>query len=143
MAVPRYDEAADDFSEQRHAADDDQRLPPRIRHNVTKVFAPCLCAKVTMGASLPNCCKGYPAYPSAHRFVLAKIPTDDGVAFDTQTGQLCRTWDWKPVGRHAEPDKTGTTPQLSIGEFAPACRFTKNIHLETQQQLSPKIVQTD
>jgi hypothetical protein len=55
-----------------------------------------------------------------HRFVLTRY--DGGVAFDTQTGQICRTWDWQPVGKSAKLDlQTGLAPQRSFGEFAPTC----------------------
>lgn len=55
-----------------------------------------------------------------HRFVLTKF--DGGVAFDTQTGQICRTWDWQPGGKpeKANPE-TGWRPQRTFGEFAPTC----------------------
>jgi hypothetical protein len=56
-----------------------------------------------------------------HRFVLTKYPENSGVAFDTQTGQICRTWDWQPVGREAVTDENGRLTQRSIGEFAPTC----------------------
>ena len=57
-----------------------------------------------------------------HRFVLTR--TDEGVAFDTQTGQLCRTWDWKPVAKPSKPDpESGAVPQRSFGEFAPTCLY--------------------
>jgi len=59
---------------------------------------------------------------AAHRFVLTKF--DGGVAFDTQTGQICRTWDWLPVGGHPKANaETGTTPQIAFGEYAPTCLF--------------------
>ena len=55
-----------------------------------------------------------------HRFILTRF--DGGVAFDTQTGQICRTWDWRPSGKVAKPDpETGWTPQRTFGEFAPTC----------------------
>jgi hypothetical protein len=55
-----------------------------------------------------------------HRFVLTRA--DPGAAFDTQTGQLCRTWDWKMSGRAQEPDKeTGQLLQRSVGELTPTC----------------------
>ena len=55
-----------------------------------------------------------------HRFVLTKF--NGGVAFDTQTGQICRTWDWESGGEPAKSDpKTGFTPQRVFGEFAPTC----------------------
>lgn len=54
-----------------------------------------------------------------HRFVLTRISAD--VAFDTQTGQICRTWDWQPI-QAAKPDPvTGTQPQTKLGQFAPTC----------------------
>lgn len=49
-----------------------------------------------------------------HRFQLTKFA--GGVAFDTQTGQICRTWDWEPSGK---PSDTGA--QRSFGEYAPTC----------------------
>lgn len=55
-----------------------------------------------------------------HRFVLTRLNPD--VAFDTQTGQICRTWDWQPLGKAATPDATtGMTPQRQFGEFTPTC----------------------
>lgn len=53
-----------------------------------------------------------------HRFVLTKF--NPGVAFDSQTGQLCKTWDWRLSGE-ATSDKEGFTPQRSLGEFSPTC----------------------
>ena len=62
------------------------------------------------------------AKPPLHRFVFTRFPTDAGVAFDTQTGQICKTWLWFPSGPAAKPDpENGTTPQRVIGEFAPTC----------------------
>lgn len=55
----------------------------------------------------------------AHRFMLTKF--DGGVAFDTQTGQICRTWNWHLMGKPAQADATGTMPQRSLGEYAPTC----------------------
>ena len=53
-----------------------------------------------------------------HRF----IPTHDlGLAFDTQTGQLCKTWDWQPLAPEVKPDKEGKIPQRTYGEFTPTC----------------------
>lgn len=55
-----------------------------------------------------------------HRFVLTKY--DGGVGFDTQTGQICRTWDWQPGGKPSKLDpESGTVPQRAFGEFAPTC----------------------
>jgi hypothetical protein len=55
-----------------------------------------------------------------HRFVLTR--NDFDVAFDTQTGQLCRTWGWVPLGKPAKPDpETGNSPQRQFGEMTPTC----------------------
>ncbi len=54
-----------------------------------------------------------------HRFVLMR--TDGNVAFDTQTGQICRSWEWAPLGKPAKPDAEGNTPQRQFGELAPTC----------------------
>jgi hypothetical protein len=55
-----------------------------------------------------------------HRFVLTR--TDYDVAFDTQTGQICRTWAWQPLGKPAKPDpESGNAPQRKFGEYAPTC----------------------
>ena len=54
-----------------------------------------------------------------HRFVLTRA---EDVAFDTQTGQICRTWTWQPVGKAPAPDPvTGGAPSRKFGEFAPLC----------------------
>jgi hypothetical protein len=56
----------------------------------------------------------------AHRFVLVEHHTD--VAFDTLTGQLCRTWDWSLTGATNKPDPvTGNFPQRAPGELTPTC----------------------
>jgi hypothetical protein len=63
--------------------------------------------------------KREPATP-IHRFVIMNFGAD--VGFDSQTGQICRTWDWQPLGKAAKPDaETGTAPQRKFGEFAPTC----------------------
>jgi hypothetical protein len=55
-----------------------------------------------------------------HRFVITR--SDYNVAFDTQTGQLCRTWGWEPLGKSPKPDpETGGAPQRQVGEFTPTC----------------------
>src|SRR5882762_253157 len=54
-----------------------------------------------------------------HRFVLTRY--DAGAAFDTQTGQLCRTWDWTVVGKPTRSDESGIVPQRSVGELTPTC----------------------
>jgi len=55
----------------------------------------------------------------AHRFVLTKL--SGGVAFDTQTGQICRTWDWAPGGKPPKPNDNGVVLQQSFGDLAPTC----------------------
>jgi hypothetical protein len=57
--------------------------------------------------------------PSAHRFQQSKSDMD--LAFDQQTGQLCKTWDWYPATGAAKPLSSGMTPQRQHGEFAPLC----------------------
>lgn len=55
-----------------------------------------------------------------HRFAMTRY--DGGVAFDTQTGQICKTWGWQPTGKAAAVDPiSGMTPQRAFGEFAPTC----------------------
>jgi hypothetical protein len=57
---------------------------------------------------------------AVHRFVQTKF--DGGVAFDSQTGQICRTWDWSPIAKPAKSDAdTGLVPQRAFGEYAPTC----------------------
>ncbi len=53
-----------------------------------------------------------------HRFVITR---DIDLAFDTQTGQLCRTWDWSPVAPPAKANTEGATPQRVPGELTPTC----------------------
>lgn len=54
-----------------------------------------------------------------HRFVQNTYNPD--VAFDTQTGQICKTWTWEPMVK-AKPDPvTGSVPQSSLGQFSPTC----------------------
>ena len=65
--------------------------------------------------------KAVAAKAPLHRFILARFPADDGVAFDTQTGQICRTWEWAPASKAATPTTEGITPQRSVGEFTPTC----------------------
>src|SRR5271163_439017 len=58
-----------------------------------------------------------------HRFVLTRLP-DEGVAFDTKTGQICKTWAWSPGGKAPDPGPTsGNFPQRMVGEFAPTCLY--------------------
>ena len=57
--------------------------------------------------------------PGLHRFVLTR---NTDIAFDSQTGQICKTWDWSPSGKEPTPDPlTGRMPQRMAGEFAPTC----------------------
>jgi hypothetical protein len=79
-----------------------------------------------LGCKLPNtkaaASKPAAQKPPPHRFVLTRFPTDNGVAFDTQTGQICKTCAWSPVGAGPNPDPvSGSTPQRMVGEFAPTC----------------------
>jgi hypothetical protein len=60
------------------------------------------------------------SHAAPHRFALASKFSID-LAFDTQTGQLCRTWDWKPLGETPSVDVSGNIPQRKIGEFTPTC----------------------
>lgn len=61
-----------------------------------------------------------PSPPAINRFTL--VPNSAGVAFDTQTGQICRTWDWKPLGKEPNADPvSGNIPQRQFGEFSPTC----------------------
>lgn len=58
--------------------------------------------------------------PPIHRFT--PLSTDYNVAFDTQTGQICRTWDWQVLGKPSKPDPvTGVAPPRQFGEEAPTC----------------------
>jgi hypothetical protein len=59
----------------------------------------------------------HPQTPT-HRFVLTR---DIDLAFDTQTGQLCRTWDWQPVAPQTKPTAEGLMPQRKPGEYTPTC----------------------
>jgi hypothetical protein len=64
--------------------------------------------------------KAKPPRPGLHRFVLTRLGVD--IAFDTQTGQLCRTWEWQLGGAPSKPDPvTGTSPERRAGEYSPTC----------------------
>ena|SRR5947209_16510084 len=52
-----------------------------------------------------------------HRFVQTR---NYDVAFDTQTGQVCRTWDWTPSGK-GKTDANGVQLPRVYGEFTPTC----------------------
>src|SRR5262245_55628098 len=66
---------------------------------------------------LPSISK-FKSYRPAHRFVLTRL--DFNVAFDSQTGQVCKTWEWDAVN----PNKSapgGKRLPVVFGEFAPTC----------------------
>ncbi len=72
------------------------------------------------------------------RFVL--VTRAPGVAFDTQTGQLCRTWDWQVTGKEPPLDPTtGGFPQRQLGEFSPTCLSVYQQY-PTLSARSPQIV---
>ena len=48
------------------------------------------------------------------------VPNDANVALDTQTGQLCKTWEWKN-SKPGRATSEGAGPQVTLGEFAPTC----------------------
>ena len=56
--------------------------------------------------------------PGLHRFQLTRLGVD--IAFDTQTGQLCRTWKWEPLAPETKTAQ-GKMPERKPGEFAPTC----------------------
>jgi hypothetical protein len=54
------------------------------------------------------------------RFILTKYDAD--VAFDTQTGQLCKTWEWQPMAKLTpQQEASGVHPPRALGEFSPTC----------------------
>lgn len=60
--------------------------------------------------------------PPIHRFENVSLPSSPGVALDTVTGQLCRTWEWVYREKNA-PGRGGldTLPTcLSIYQGTPA-----------------------
>ncbi len=76
---------------------------PNLNQNPKKVAAP----------------KPRSAKQPLHRFVLTRLGVD--IAFDTQTGQLCKTWEWQ-ITNTLKPDAiSGMQPQAKPGEFAPLC----------------------
>lgn len=53
------------------------------------------------------------------RFILTR---GMDIAFDTQTGQLCKTWQWEPTAKLTpQQESSGVHTQRVPGEFAPAC----------------------
>jgi len=54
------------------------------------------------------------------RFILTKNDAD--VAFDTQTGQLCKTWQWEPLAKLTpQQEASGVHAPRALGEFSPTC----------------------
>ena len=50
------------------------------------------------------------------RFILTKYNAD--VAFDTQTGQLCKTWEWEPTAKLTpQQEASGVHPARAMGEI--------------------------
>jgi hypothetical protein len=58
-----------------------------------------------------------PPRPGLHRFVRTRSGTGIDIAFDTQTGQICRTWEWVPI----EARKPGHIGERIPGELSPTC----------------------
>jgi hypothetical protein len=54
--------------------------------------------------------------PGLHRFSITRLGVD--IALDTQTGQLCRTWDWLAT---AKPPSENTALEMKPGQYAPLC----------------------
>ena len=50
------------------------------------------------------------------------VTGNTGLAFDTQTGQLCRTWDWAPTGKAMPNPITGKLGQAADGESTRTCQ---------------------
>jgi hypothetical protein len=71
-------------------------------------------------------------FPASRRFEI--LPHDADVAFDTQTGQLCRTWDWQVMGKPSKPDAAGNSPQRKLGELTPTCLSLYSTYLPTGEK---------
>jgi hypothetical protein len=70
--------------------------------------------------SAPSAPKAKANRVAVHRFVLTKY--DGSVAFDSQTGQICKTWEWQATGKQEKPDPlTGGVPPRAFGEYTPTC----------------------
>jgi|SRR5712664_323601 len=68
-----------------------------------------------------------------HRFVQTR---NYDVAFDTQTGQVCRTWDWTPSGKE-KTSADGLPLPRAYGEFTPTClslyeRYPSGVNTPTE-----------
>jgi hypothetical protein len=79
-----------------------------------------------------------PSRLGLHRFVLTRIGTD--VAFDTQTSQICRTWDWLPA---AGVQKSNPYAEVKPGQFAPTClslyqKFPSGVESGTPETTVPE-----
>ncbi len=66
--------------------------------------------------------------PPFHRF--KQLPDREDVAFDDQTGRLCKTWSWKSIDRKS-PDKFEELPECAevytvyptgMSKFSPEAR---------------------
>lgn len=79
------------------------------------------------------------AHTPTHRFsVISRFGGD--VAFDTQTGQLCRTWNWTLP--NIKPDSTGRVDQIKLGQLAPTCLSLYQMY-PSQADDSAVVVQDD
>ena len=68
-----------------------------------------------------------------HRFVITR---NSDIGFDTQTGQICKTWGWIPTGK-PKVDADGNPIARSYGEFAPTCIALYQLYpsgVETQSE---------
>ncbi len=106
-------------------------LPPMCGANVLRAAAAI--ALSTTSLFLSGCDDlakqaGYEKSPAAKQPPLS-TPTrrfvqyshNDDIAFDTQTGQLCRTWDWSPVAPEPKRTPEGMVPERPAGELTPTC----------------------
>jgi hypothetical protein len=58
--------------------------------------------------------------PPIHRFVSVTVPPSPGMALDTMTGQLCRTWDWAYTAKPDASDLNTAPTCLSLYELTAA-----------------------
>lgn len=82
--------------------------------------------EVRYGEYAPTCSYLYQHYPTgaSPRFVLTKFAGD--MAFDLQTGQTCRTWDWTPT-TPGKLDANRNAPEVKYGEFTPTCVISTSL----------------
>ena len=73
------------------------------------------------GQLTPTCVELYRQYPSgtSARFALSRFSGE--VAFDRQTGETCRTWNWIPSKLGKSDPNTGVAPEVKYGEYTPMC----------------------